>query len=182
MNHPTALIGIAGFKRSGKDTLARALRKLNRYDVIGMSDAIVGEVEAITGFEISDAMKEQAVPGSPDMTFRDLLVRHGTQRRQMLKSYWIDKMAATVASSFLAGHGAIVTGVRIAEEFQWIRHNGGQLVWLSRPGFDSDGSYTEEDQAHLCDVHVVNDGDIDQVANRVLDQLRRQQGHLKSAA
>lgn len=184
MNQEThaPLIGIAGFKRSGKDTLARAIRKLNGYDIIGMSDAIVAEVEAMTGFEITDPMKEEPVPGSPDITFRDLLVRHGTQRRQLLKSYWIDQMAAAVGASIVAGHGVIVTGVRITEEFQWIRRNGGQVIWLSREGCESDGSYTEEDKAHCCDVRVANDGAIDIVASRAIDLLRHRRVFLRSAA
>lgn len=184
MNHETQapLIGIAGFKRAGKDTLARAIRKLNGYDVVGMSDAIVAEVEAITGFEITDPMKEEPVPGSPDITFRDLLIRHGTQRRQLLKSYWIDQMAAAVGAAIVAGRGVIVTGVRISEEFQWIRRNGGQVIWLSREGCDSDGTYTEEDQAHCCDVRIVNDGAIDMVASRALDRLRQRRAFLRNAA
>ncbi|MBN8924131.1 MAG: hypothetical protein BGP10_04320 [Rhodanobacter sp. 68-29] len=183
MNHDTTpLIGIAGFKRAGKDTLARALRTLNGYDIIGMSDAIIAEVQEITGWEITDAMKEDPVPGSPDTTFRDLLVRHGTARRRILKSYWIDKMAASVAASLIAGRGVIVTGVRLTEEFHWIRGNAGQVIWLSRAGFESDGTYTEENQAHQCDIQLVNDGDINQVASSALDQLRQSRLNLGKAA
>ncbi|UJJ60446.1 hypothetical protein [Rhodanobacter denitrificans] len=184
MNHEThaPLIGIAGFKRAGKDTLARAIRQLNGYRIIGMSDAIVEEVRSATGFEISDAMKDQPVPGSPGTTFRDLLIRHGTQRRQVLNSYWIDKMAATVATSLLAGRGVIVTGVRLDEEFHWIHGNGGQVIWVSRCGVDSDGTYTEPDQAQRCDIHVVNDGNIDVLASHTLDRLRQQRAIVLNAA
>ncbi|KZC32554.1 MULTISPECIES: hypothetical protein [unclassified Rhodanobacter] len=184
MNEETQapLIGIAGFKRAGKDTLARAIRQLNGYDIVGFSDAIVAELEAITGFEITDTMKEQPVPGMPGVTFRDLLVRHGTYRRRMLKSYWIDKMAATVATSLIAGRGVIVTGVRLMEEFHWIRSNGGQVIWLDRRGFESDGTYTEANQAHVCDVRIVNDGDIDAVACRALDRLQKHREFLRRAA
>jgi len=136
-----------------------------------MSDAIVAEVEQLTGWEITDEMKEQVIPGQPGVTYRDVLIQHGERRRAMLPSYWTDEMAQQVHASLLAGKGVIVAGLRMEEEFQWIRRNGGRVIWLTRHGIVSNGHATEADQSHLCDLPVANDGDIEQVASKAFDGL-----------
>ena len=43
-------------------------------------------------------------------------------------------------------------------EIRAIHELGGVVVWINRPGVESDGSATEQDMRRHCDIEIDNDG------------------------
>jgi hypothetical protein len=132
------LIGIAGYARSGKDTFfARSAKYLNdngleakRY---AFADALKSEVDSllteytgISAFTEKDSEKE---------IVRPLLVTYGTEiRRKLNPNCWIEKITPSVGEDLDKGKYVFITDVRFENEAQWIKSQGGLMVYIEREG------------------------------------------------
>ena len=132
------LIGICGYARSGKDTFfARSSKYLNEngFNVkrYAFADALKSEVDpllseyvGISAFTEKDIEKE---------IIRPLLVTYGTEiRRKLDPSCWIEKITPSVNEDLLKDNYVFITDVRFENEAQWIKSQGGLMVYVEREG------------------------------------------------
>ncbi len=164
------IVGLCGFKRSGKDTLAQEMALRDGFIRIAMADALRAEVWALHGVPpVPDAMKDMPFPDRADgASYRDILRMHGQARRKEDPDYWVKKVAEAIHSiDAMAAAGGIelprelpryvIPDVRMENEIDWIRAHGGVLIWIRRPGRGSDGHATERDLSCVADFVIEND-------------------------
>lgn len=151
------LIGISGFKRSGKDAAARELSSRLGYTRVAFADALRDEVFDRYGIRLGDDDKEKPLPAYGLRTYRELLNDHSQDRRAKNPDYWVERVDAEVRKLRNLGIRVVVTDVRLPREIAWLRANGGLHVWISRPGVKSNGHVTEQDHSGVADVVIVND-------------------------
>jgi hypothetical protein len=153
------LIGLAGFKRSGKDTIARALVAHYGYHQAAFADALRREVHEIDGVPpVPDEMKDAPLPGRKGTTYRDLLIQRGMARRAEDPGYWIKALNAALCGRLYTGERVVISDVRLPNEMAWIKAAGGLIVWVRRDGICSSGHATEQDNSRACDFTIYNDG------------------------
>lgn len=132
------IIGISGYARSGKDTFynrsALHLKSRNlesaRY---AFADALKEELDAllkehvgISSFTEQDKEKE---------LIRPLLVTYGTElRRRLDPNCWINKIKSRVLTDADQGKYVFITDVRFENEAQWVKSQGGSMVYVERAG------------------------------------------------
>lgn len=163
------LIGLAGRKRSGKDTAAIALKGYDRVSfakpiktmlrMLLLAAAVPAkEVERM----IEGDLKEITTPALGGHTPRHAMQTLGTEwGRQMISdTLWIDTALADAAMNC---SGTVITDVRFANEAAAIRAAGGIVIRVERPGrpigvLEDHPSETAIDTLDV-DYVLVNDAD-----------------------
>lgn len=173
------IIGISGYARSGKDTFynrsALHLKSRNLESIrYAFADALKEELDGllkehvgISAFTEKDKEKE---------LIRPLLVTYGTElRRQLNPNCWIDKIKSRVLADAGEGKYVFITDVRFENEAQWVKSQGGTMVYVERDSIKpANGEehrqnvrmrkYLDykifwdtfgEDKTNLCDEHVL---------------------------
>lgn len=165
MHYP--LIGLSGFKRSGKDTAARTLSARLGYTRIAFADALRDEVFDRYGIRLGDDDKDKPLPAYGLRSYRDLLIEHAQERRAQNPDYWVERVDAQVREYRKFGIRVVVTDVRLPNEVRWLRDRDGLHIWIARPGVTSNGHATEQDLSPLTDLVVVNDADPDRLGELI---------------
>jgi len=159
---PVKLLGINGFKRAGKDTLARTICELDStVSHLSLGYRLKKEVAGIFNYnqayvlcEISKDLplpepmcldlhidKIKAVTGLDNVkehrkcayTMRQLLQYYGTEYiRDAKPTYWFDCIEKTINEG--KATKAIVSDIRFENEKNWIKSNGGVVVRIYRDG------------------------------------------------
>lgn len=131
------IIAIAGNARSGKDTLGKNICELLReYDINAATYSFADQLKA----EVDSFLKETigisayTTDDREKIIIRPFLVFWGTEiRRKMNHSVWIDKLNETIKDDEVA----VITDLRFENEFDFVKANGGLVVYLTR--VDSNG-------------------------------------------
>ncbi len=128
------IVGIAGKKRHGKDTLASYLTTaLKGYKVVrlGFADALKAEVAKATECPVSfiEANKD---------AFRPILQWWGTDFRRTFQTpdYWLCKFEAKLPTNV---NFILVPDVRFENEAKLIESLGGVVIHVERTGYSDDG-------------------------------------------
>lgn len=166
------LIGIGGLKEHGKDTFAEGLG--NDWKIVGMSDDLFNALLILDPYIDTDKgyVRVSALAESYDYkgikTFpevRRLLQYLGTDVGRMLdEDIWIHKVNETVDRHHENGFNVAITGIRFKNEFDNVKSQGGQTVWVAREREDeaADGHVSEASiDCRQFDVEIVNDGDVE---------------------
>lgn len=134
------ILGLAGRKRSGKDTSARLLASELGFRPVAFADVLrefAGEVFDLPPAYFGDALKEQSIgmlhvgAGHPVVTPRWLLQRLGQAGRKVFgPDFWIDRAFQKIQSGAL-GDCVVVTDVRHYNEALAVRKEG-VLLRLNR--------------------------------------------------
>lgn len=120
------IVGLIGYGRSGKDTLAA---QLTEYKRLAFADALkreVGTMLKAVGIEVD-------LHGEDKGAWRDLLIYWGRKRRETDKHYWLKKVAYDIVRQ--PDERFVVTDVRYLNEAKWIKDHEGVLVYINRPGY-----------------------------------------------
>jgi hypothetical protein len=174
------IIGLCGLAGSGKDEVAAILSRRHGFAYISFAGPIYQAVSEITGLapaQLKDrGLKEQPIPWlgkSP----RELLQTLGTEwGRQMVRDdIWI-KLAMRRAAEY---ERVVITDVRFENEAEAIRHAGGQVWLVERPGAGlagAAGGHSSEAGIpdHLVHQVVRNIGtldDLDEAVNAAFHSL-----------
>lgn len=152
------LIGLAGKKGSGKDTVGRILAEHCGYRRQAFADALKREV-VHTILRASTTLWERHTPrtlleyieahkhdllDSPTGWPRQLLQAWGTMRRDLCgEDYWIRELSLEP--------GVVVTDVRHQNEVTAIRVAGGVIWWVERPAL-ADGADTHLSEQQVTDL------------------------------
>lgn len=159
------LIGITGFKRSGKDTTASVMADILGYDLIQFAGPLKDMLRTLlrcqgideTTIEacVEGDMKEAPAPCLMGKTPRLAMQTLGTEwgREVLGDTIWVDTALRRAAQS---ERGAIITDVRFANEAQAIRDAGGVIIRVERPevGLKSDHP-SEREVASIQADHIL---------------------------
>lgn len=167
MNGAHPLIGLSGFKRSGKDTAARELSSRQGYTRVAFADALRDEVFDRFGIRLGDDDKDKPLPAYGLRSYRDLLIEHAQERRAQNPDYWVERVDVQVRAYLSLGIRVIVTDVRLPNEVAWLRRMGGLHIWVARLGVTSNGHATEQDHSEIADLVIVNDADPDRLGELI---------------
>lgn len=161
------LIGIAGFKGSGKTTLADALVQHHGWH----HDSFAAPIRKFMCdlFDIDlldlDAMKEAPQRALGGRTPRQVMQLLGTEwmRDYCGQDVWLNALWARVAPIIGAGDNVVVSDVRFENEAEFIRRRGGVVVWLERQGSRNADEHVSERglPPHLVDHMIENDRDLE---------------------
>lgn len=176
------IVGIAGKKRSGKDTLCSMMQTYHPYQQIAFAGALYNcmlamdpWVRAEPGFQRLSALHEEfGYEACKDMfpDVREYMKKLGTEgvREHIGPTTWLDvvvrKIKASPTTSF------IVTDVRFDNEAQAIQELGGMVVKLERDTNDGDTHVSENIENIKQDVLYRNNSGLDDL-DRFAEQLIR---------
>ena len=142
----TNLIGIAGFARSGKDSLAQILSKLlDRCKITSFAYYLKKDIDPFLQSRLNiSAFTED--PKEKEI-IRPLLVCWGTKiiRDKIDSEYWIRKMHNVRVVHRSQGIKTIIPDVRFENEVEWIHSLGGTTIYIERAGV---GPINSDEEKH----------------------------------
>jgi hypothetical protein len=145
------LIGLSGYARAGKDSVAAILHDLDGFERVAFADPVRELALAIDPFVFLDGpqrMKHQRLSevvarlgweqAKRHTDIRRLLQRIGTEgvRDILGENVWLDHWHDRVEDALLAGANIVATDVRFRNEADLIKSLGGQVWRIGRPGFE----------------------------------------------
>lgn len=156
-------VGLTGYARTGKDTVAKLLQELEpRFVVVSMgnlikasADQVLREYLGISAY--TEDPKEKEI-------VRDFLVWHGYHKYDT----FLERFKAVCSK-----HEYLVnTRVFDLREAKWWVEQGGVLVEVQRPGYGPAEPVEERNlkrlrEAGLVHATLVNDGDLNRLRDRV---------------
>lgn len=122
------IIGIAGKKRSGKDTAAKIIKDIigPACQILHFADALKEEVADVCLVSLKEIEENKEL-------FRPMLQWWGTEFRrkyQKDETYWIEQLDQKIIPDWVN----IIADVRFPEEAEYIKRNGGVLIRVDRYG------------------------------------------------
>lgn len=154
------IIGLTGYARSGKDTIANILVEEHGYIRIGFADAIrdfllklnpilmdghrLGEYVGLYGWEVAKAQDE----------VRRLLQETGMAARQIFgEDFWVEQVLQKIGPT----DNVVIPDVRFKNEAHIITLLSGQLWRVNRPGVKPVNSHiSESDLDDYAVAHVID--------------------------
>lgn len=153
------IIGITGFKRSGKTTLANFFRDYHGYKVFSFADPVRDAVKDI--FLISDEdflmPKKETIDPRWGMSPRQMMQQFGTEVGRQIKSdIWVKNMQFRIENEEMV----VIDDCRFPEECQLVRDLGGVVIGLQRPQAIVDSHSSEvamfENWCTMTDITLAN--------------------------
>ena len=152
------LIGIAGPKRAGKDTLAQGLKvvfNLPQDSFAGPIRRFIADILGMTPDQL-EAQKEDPIEWLDGVTPRQMMQTVGTEwgRQMVHPDLWVRSLMHRVHKT-----GGIISDVRFSNEAEAIRERGGVVLQVERPGTGQGDSHLSETPlpAELVDEVIRND-------------------------
>jgi len=161
------IIGICGYKGTGKSTVAEYLAKNHKFKRVNFKDGLVAEMKErfpntikqigslIGELNARQDYTEDELFAIKPTTFRAFMQEYGTEvRRADNQDYWVDKWKATVEEM----KGNIVTDdVRFFNELAAIGDLDGILIRVTRPDVTSGGTHqSETEQEKFIEDFTIN--------------------------
>lgn len=165
-----AIIGITGFKGSGKTTAGRMLSAALNLPVIHLADPIREIVTTLDPFDSKGvrlstytAAGGEAEAKAKHDQYRHALRTIGEGVRKASPTFWLERLAESAA-----GHrGVIVPDIRFPLEAQVCD----VTIHITRPGVKSDGDETERDMRSYSGIVVANDGTKADLARKLAEVI-----------
>ena len=192
------LIGITGFKTSGKDTTYEAIRTLTEGQAVrrAFADNLkrIGALALGLDFEEMDNFKENglldvfvlnaSVDPVLNVSGRQYLQNLGVGARDVFGvNFWVDQVLPLDRARrdvIWSDHPeivgppkwAVVTDVRFPNEAARVLDLGGEVWEVIRPGLESDGHASEIPlPRYLVTRTILNDSTVDRLRDKVADAL-----------
>jgi hypothetical protein len=144
------IIGLAGFKRTGKDTFASYFpsnfTRMAFAEPLKQAAAIIYDVSP----EVFSDDRKDATNEKWGITHRDMLINVGQKMREVDPDHWVKLMKSRILSSQLRNsldatdQHILITDVRQPNELQMIEHLGGAVYLVQRKGVAWNGHPTEK--------------------------------------
>lgn len=181
-----ALLGLSGYARAGKDTVASILVEDHGYQAIAFADLLrtcVQTLNPIVGLDVDgdyvrycEALEVFGYEGAKESAygdeFRVILQRMGTEvgRKLLGQNIWVE---ATI-NSLEPGVKYVITDCRFPNEAQAVAERGGVVVRVNRPGFGPANAHPSETSLDdwAFDVILDNAGSLTDLRTKVAGNLR----------
>lgn len=172
----TLVIGLCGYARSGKDTVADLLVKQHGFVKVRFADALkrgLAEMFGLTPAQLDGDEKETVVPGL-GVSPRYLMQTLGTEwgRKLVHQDVWV--LATQRHLERLVKNGIkriVLSDVRFENEAVMTKYLGA-LVRIDRPGVGAVNEHVSEEVLELnpyLDGVLVNDGTLEDLEDKVID-------------
>lgn len=174
------IVGIAGYARAGKDSVAAVLVAERGFKRIAFADAlkaVLADVDPLLGSRsrLSDRLSWhgwEAAKAEPEV--RQLLQRLGVACRDRIGPHvWVDAVFRQIEEAF--DHEGpsrwVIPDVRFPNELAAVEAHGGQVWRVRRPGHEPVNGHISEtalDCAHFGQV-IENAGTLEDLRRDVLD-------------
>jgi hypothetical protein len=173
-------IGIAGYKRAGKDTTAKMLiEELQKFDIIATRRAFADKLKEEVAEFLSDFCPKYSTEeylgimhsdGQEKEQYRLLMQWWGTEgRRQMFdQMYWLDQL--TEYAQKIDSQVLIIPDVRFINEINFCKEKPGLVVFVKRPGCDPSDHASEREIENYdnWDFVVDNSEDLEYIREQVV--------------
>jgi hypothetical protein len=184
VKHP--IIGLySSAAQSGKSTVANVLVQEGGYEVVKFAGPLkdmargllrsMGMAPATVERMVEGDLKEAVIPGFETVTPRKIMQTLGTDwgREAMDRDLWLKVAASNIERLRAEGHPVVVDDVRFPNEMAMIRHLGGIVVKVFRPGVKLVGESRYEGllESSTFDVIVVNVGTLEQLRNLAISLM-----------
>jgi hypothetical protein len=174
------IIGIAGYKGSGKDTAGSVLIDMFEFQKMSFAAPIKNLVAST--FDLSRSMLDGTTPESRDLreqilphvfnkTPRFLLQVIGTGFRDLIdKDVWV-KIVEEKYKNSLSQH-VVITDVRFPNEVEMI-NNHGFVIGIKRKGFNGDAHISERALDDVALPYIINnDGDMTDLKMQMFEFMK----------
>jgi hypothetical protein len=187
------LVAFSGLKGAGKDTAADVLVSEYGFTRVAFADAVremalvidpwipyAGEYNTLPLSElIADAGWDWAKREVPEV--RRLLQVIGTEAGRMLfgENVWVELLQRRFPDLTDPDSLYVITDCRFDNEVDFVRNNGGCLIWIERPGLTSDGHASESTHiSRLASIILHNRTDLDDFRQSVRVAMDHMGGEL----
>ena len=182
------LIGITGYARHGKDTIASVLVKDSGYNRIALADKMREALLALDPIVyastdpldagVVERLSDHVEAGGWDEAkklpeVRRLMQYMGTEagRKVLGEDVWIEALAKGFRGFYNDECRIVIPDIRFVNEARWIARCGGEVWLVQRPGFDNGvgtGHASEQEIPQIVpDVVFVNQGTEDDLRYHV---------------
>lgn len=175
------LIGVTGYKNSGKNAVCNVLRDEFGFKITGFADVLKSMMLAIDPivyfsvdhpYRVSDIVAEigwdEAKEKYPEI--RRLLQKLGTEggRDHLGPTVWIDAWRRNAGVLLEQGYDVCVSDMRFLNEARAVRDLDGQIWRVTRPGTQA-GEHLSESELDRIEpkITLVNDGTLTDLADLV---------------
>lgn len=176
---PVQIVGLNGFARSGKDTVADQLVERHGFTKLSMAgplktmlrtlDPTLMNTEAGVATRLSGLhrMTEDELKASVyGAEYRRLLQVLGTDCiRAIDPDFWVKAMDKAVRGA----ERVVIPDVRFPNEAEWVRSQGGIVIEILRPGVGPANGHASENrlERHLVDCTVHNNGTVEDLHRKL---------------
>jgi len=185
------IIGIAGNKQHGKDTVAAYIARKYGFYHTSLAATMKLACEVIFGWdeEWTRGNKKDTVDPRWGITPRQALQLLGTEYGQQLlctipefkektgRCLWVNSLLEKIPDEA----NAVISDVRFIHEVEKIRERGGKIIRVYRKSVPVD--YSHPSESEVPDIHpdctILNDGDID-LLQRKVDVVMKSIIHLET--
>ena len=168
------LILLAGYRRSGKSTVANELLRVGMAsDKLSLADPLRwGAQELLRPFITNPQDRHKAVYGDKDKfvaetpcTGRDLLIALGDACRGLCPD-WFVRSACLRLSTVLPGT-VVIDDARVEVEMELLKFEPGHLFWLERDGTQGGGHNTEAGVLRQHATIIDNNGTLQETVRQI---------------
>jgi hypothetical protein len=173
------VLGIAGYARSGKDSVAQ---ELNKQGYVSMSFAgpikkaiSILDPKMEDGKSYKDIVAEHGLESAKDKypEVRRLLQIFGTEvgRTMFGEDFWVDHALNSIPD----GLKVVFTDVRYPNEANAIKDFGGEVWWISREGIGPLNDHASENSLtdYTFEFYIDNNGTLEELQDKVLAGLNK---------
>jgi len=165
------IIGLSGYARSGKDTVAKLLIKDYGFERVAFADPIrkiLYDMNPIVdGERLADIVDNYGwdITKSKAEVRRFLQVLGYSARMTIHSDVWV--MAAF--GKMRADKNYVIADVRFLNEAAYIKKHGGEIWRVERPGVTPVNDHISEWEMdnYQCDHGILNDGSLEQLRNLI---------------
>ena len=189
------VVGVTGFKQSGKSTIVSVLEK-HGFTLYAFADALrvmaaaINPMISLSGGP-EDVVQEFGPKGSQAARYNTILEVVGYERAKTIPDFrgflqrlgtdgirgtfgpnaWVDALARRIDAE--APARVAISDVRFGSEADFVHARGGVLWRVSRPGVGGDDPHPSEAEIPLlpADVEIANDTSLDALEHAVIDRL-----------
>ena len=182
------IIGFAGKKKSGKDSLAQALITQHNdvlFSHIAFAEPVKSMAHALlvkaglssdnaTKMLYNQELKERCLPELLGLSARQIMQTLGTEwARSLSPDIWVNIGLNKAKEVNEAGRAALITDVRFPNEVAAIRNAGGIVVWVKRDATNNNDTHSSENSltAEDCDIIIDNNGTLIDATTRLAEFL-----------
>jgi len=181
------IVGLAGLKNSGKDTVGAYLVKKHSFERRSFADKLKESASALFDIPVyelekmkndptcvigvgrnTDANKGYIYAFNEPQTVRLMLQRYGTEAHRSIfgPDFWVDQLFPV--GGFYGGRAIVVTDCRFQNELDRIKLLNGKTVFVERPALDLKDPHSSEGlRPEWCDYKLDNSGTVEDLFKRV---------------
>lgn len=173
MSQAPILVGIGGYKQSGKDTAAQALVDFRGFKRLAFADPVREVTFALHPFLRDIPYEDRDIPKLElgGRTLRSYLVEVGEGAREKDPYVWINIVLGRAKELFRRGRSVVISDLRHRNEFAAVAGAGGVRLWVSNPAARPGNDITEQARPEWADSTIHNDGAVRDLHLRTIRQV-----------